>query len=262
MIVKTVENIGAKTISALQSIIGILSFTVLCIVGIFLPGSYNAAMRSVLIKQIYFTTVEILPLFIVMSLLFGTVVIGVVVALAVEYGLQEEIGTIIIKFVVDEFAPFFTALLISLRSSAAVNTEIAVMKVNKELSTLEKYGIDLVSYLFIPRIISGVVSLISLTSLFALIMLFAGYVFVVFYMHFDLYSYKMLLLNAIEPKDLGLLFFKAAAFGFVTMLIPIYSGLQAFESYTAIPISVLKGMMRLFISLFVIEVLLLLVQFI
>ncbi|MDH4944809.1 ABC transporter permease [Sulfurimonas sp. C5] len=257
-----VKYIGEKTINAINALNEILYFSFMCAVGMFLPSSYNPAMRTVLIKQIYFTAIEILPLFTILSIIFGTIVVGVVISVAVEYGLQEQMGSIIIKFVVEEFAPLFTALLISLRSSAAVNAEIAVMKVNKELNTLNEYKIDLVSYLFIPRIISGILSLTALTSLFAIIMLSAGYVFVFFYMHFDLYSYKMLLLNAIEIKDLLILLFKGIAFGFMTMLIPIYSGLNAFNSYTAIPIAVLKGMVRLFISIFVIEVLSLLVQFI
>jgi phospholipid/cholesterol/gamma-HCH transport system permease protein len=134
------------------------------------------------------------------------------------------------------------------------------MKVNKELNTLKEYHIDLIDYLFIPRIISGIISVTSLSALFAIIMLSSGYLFAFFYMGMDLYSYKMLLLNAIEIKDFVILVSKGIAFGFATMVIPIYSGLNAFDSYTAIPISVLNGMVKLFISLFVIEVLSLLIQ--
>ena len=257
---KLFESIGNKAISTYKSIAEAISFIVICIVHMFFPSSYNPAMLMVLIKQIYFTAVGILPIFITMSAIFGTIIIGVVISLATEYNLQDQIGSIIITFVVDEFAPFFTALLISLRSSTAVNTEIAVMKVNKELNTLKEYNIDLINYLFIPRIISGIISVTSLSALFAIIMLSSGYLFAFFYMGMDLYSYKMLLLNAIEIKDMAILLFKGVAFGFVTMVIPIYSGLNAFDSYTAIPISVLNGMVKLFISLFIIEVLSLLLQ--
>jgi len=255
-----IEGIGAKAIKTTSSVFEALWFMSLCIVYMFLPSSYNPAMIMVLIKQIYFTAVGILPIFITMSVIFGTIIIGVVISLATEYNLQDKIGSIIITFVVDEFAPFFTALLISLRSSTAVNTEIAVMKVNKELNTLKEYNIDLISYLFIPRIVSGVISVTSLSALFAIIMLSSGYIFAFFTMGMDSYSYKMLLFHAIEIKDIMILIFKGIAFGFVTMVIPIYSGLNAFDSYTAIPISVLNGMVKLFISLFVIEVLSLVLQ--
>ncbi len=254
------EKVGEKTLQTLSSLVDVLRFFVLCTISMFRPSSYNPAMIMVLIKQIYFTAVGILPLFITMSVIFGTIIIGVVISLSTQYGLQDSIGSIIIAFVVDEFAPFFTALLISLRSSTAVNTEIATMKVNHELEMLRSYKIDLISYLFIPRIISGIVSVTSLSILFAIIMLASGYIFAFFYMGMDLHSYKLLLLNAIEVKDMAVLLGKGVAFGFVTMMIPIYSGLNAFDSYTAIPISVLNGMVKLFIAIFIIEVASLLLQ--
>ena len=254
------EKVGEKTLQILSSWIDMIRFIILCTISIFLPSSYNPAMITVLIKQIYFTAIGILPLFVSMSVIFGTIIIGVVVLLSTRYGLQDRIGSIIVAFVVDEFAPFFTVLLISLRSSSAVNTEIATMKVNHELDTLREYRIDLIGYLFIPRIISGIVSVTSLSILFAIIMLTSGYIFVSFYMGMDLHSYKLLLLNAVEIKDLAILLGKGVAFGFVSMMIPIYSGLNAFDSYTAIPISVLNGMVKLFVSIFIIEVVSLLLQ--
>jgi len=134
------------------------------------------------------------------------------------------------------------------------------MNVNKELNTLRSYGIDLIDYLFLPRIISGIISVTSLTVLFAIIMLSSGYLYTLFYMNMDLHTYSLLLINAIEVKDIVILLLKSIAFGFVTMLIPIYSGLTTGNSYTAIPISVLNGMVKLFIALFFIEVLSLLIQ--
>ena len=239
--IRFIENIGNKTIRFLQAKWDGLLFVVAIFAHMVRPKSYNPAMIMVLIKQIYFTAVGILPLFITMAVIFGTIIIGVVISLATSYNLQESIGSIIVTFVVDEFAPFFTALLISLRSSTAVNTEIAVMKVNHELDTLNHYKIDLIDYLFIPRIISGIVSVVSLSALFAIIMVSSGYLFAFFSMGMDFYTYKNLLLQAIEVKDIVVLLGKSMAFGFVTMAIPIYSGLNAFNSYTAIPISVLNG---------------------
>jgi len=260
VILRFIENIGNRTISSISSVFEALHFTTLCIIHMLNPRSYNPAMRMVLIKQIYFTAVGIIVPFIIMAFLFGSVIIGVVISLATEYSLQDKIGSIIITFVMDEFAPFFTALLISLRSGTAINTEIAVMSVNRELNTLKEYDIDIIDYLFLPRIISGIISVTSLSILFTLIMLSSGYLFTLFYMNMDFHTYKFLLISAIEIKDIVILLLKSIAFGFVTMLIPIYSGLKTGNSYTAIPISVLNGMVKLFIALFFIEVLSLLLQ--
>ncbi len=259
---KFIETIGDKTIKSFQSLFEALKFTSICLFHIVQLKSYNPAMRMVLTKQIYFTAVGIIPLFTMMAAIFGSVIIGVVIALATQYGLADKIGSIIITFVIDEFAPFFTAILISLRSGTAVNTEIAVMKVNQELNTLKEYKIDIIDYLFLPRIISGMISVTSLSILFAIIMLSSGYIFTLFYMNMDFHTYRQLLISSIEISDLAILLIKSMAFGFVTMLIPIYSGLNTAPSYTAIPISVLNGMVKLFIALFFIEVLSLLAQLI
>ena len=260
MIIKFVEGVGDKTLRALSSFYEALKFTFICLVHMVRPASYNPAMRMVLTKQIYFTAVTIIPLFMMMAFIFGSVIIGVVIVLATEYSLQGQIGSILITFVIDEFSPFFTALLIALRSGTAINTEIAVMNVNKELNTLREYNIDLIDYLFLPRIISGIISITSLSIIFALIMLSSGYIFTLFYMNMDLHTYKYILINAIEVKDLVILLLKSIAFGFAIMLIPIYSGLKTGAAYTAIPISVLNGMVKLFIAIFLIEVLSLLIQ--
>ena len=260
MVLRFIEGVGDKTISIVVEFFEATKFVFLCLVHMLIPSSYNPAMRMVLTKQIYFTSVGILPLFSMMAMFFGSIIIGIVIVLATEYNLEKSIGSIIINFVLDEFSPFFTALLISLRSGTAINTEIAVMNVNKELNTLKEYNINLIDYLFLPRIISGMISVTSLSIVFAIIMLSSGYVFTLFYMNMDLHTYKNLLLGAVELKDIMVLLFKGIAFGFVITLIPIYSGLKTTHSYTAIPISVLNGMVKLFIAIFLIEVLSLVIQ--
>jgi phospholipid/cholesterol/gamma-HCH transport system permease protein len=160
----------------------------------------------------------------------------------------------LIGFIFNEFAPIFTAILIALRSGAAVNTEIAVMQVSGELDTLKQFNIGLIEYLFLPRIISGVISTVTLAVLFAIIMLIGGFFFSLIFIGMDITTYLNTLLLSVEITNVAYLVFKSAAFGFVIMLIPIYSGLTTIKAFNAIPISVLKGMMHLFIAIFTIEV--------
>jgi phospholipid/cholesterol/gamma-HCH transport system permease protein len=134
------------------------------------------------------------------------------------------------------------------------------MNVNKEIDTLRDLKIDFIDYLFIPSIVSGVVSVAVLSTLFAIIMLLGGYLFTMFFMNMDFHTYKFILINAIGLEDILVMILKAIAFGFVIMLIPIYSGLKTGHGFTAVPISVLNGMMKLFISIFFVEVLSLLIQ--
>lgn len=223
------------------------------------PHCYNPATVKVLIKQIYFTTIEVLKLLQVLAVVFGTVIIGVVIEFSRNFGLEQSIGSIIVTFVVDEFAVLFVVLLISLRSGSAVATEIAVMSVNKELHVLERYGIDLITYLYIPRVVSGMISMIILSVLFATTMVLSGSLYTYFFLNMDFSSYLLLVFNALEVRDLAFLLIKSFVYGFVVMAVPIYNGRMA-TIHTQIPIAVSNGMLKLFIYIFFVEVISLIIQ--
>ncbi len=214
------EFIGERTIRNFSHFMEALYFSRLCISHLFLPRSYHPAMQGILLKQIYFTVIQILPSFLLLGFLFETIVIGYVITIAVHYELSNQIGSIIIGFVFNEFAPLFTAFLIALRSGAAVNTEIAVMQVSGELNTLKEFNISLIDYLFLPRIISGMISTVTLSLLFASIMLIGGYFFSLVYMNMNLNTYLHTLFSSIQVSHLFYLVGKSIAFGFVIMLIP------------------------------------------
>ena len=135
------------------------------------PRTYNSASRMVFINQFYFTSVQILPLFLFVAVIFGSLVNGMAFQVLKDLGLHDYLGRLLMGFVVTEVAPFVTVLLIALRSSSAINAEIAVMKVNRELNTLDIFNIDLIDYLFVPRILNGMLSMVLLSSLFSLVIL-------------------------------------------------------------------------------------------
>jgi hypothetical protein len=118
---RILKAVGKPVLKSIASIQETLSFAGVVIHKIFTRGSYNSATRMVLVNQIYFTAVQILPLFITVSIIFGSLLIGIVFTLIKEFGLAEYLGSILMGFVVTELAPFITVLLIALRSSSAIN---------------------------------------------------------------------------------------------------------------------------------------------
>jgi phospholipid/cholesterol/gamma-HCH transport system permease protein len=257
-----IENIGKTSISATRSFLDTLSFAFAIILKMFNKNSYSSATRMVLINQIYFTSVQILPLFIGISIIFGSLLIGIVFQIIKTLGLAEYLGRILMGLVVTELSPFVTVLLIALRSSSAINAEIAVMKVNKELDTLDKFNIDAIDYLFLPRVINGVISVVLLSFLFSILALTSGLLFskVLFGMSLDTYS--NVLLKSANFYDIVISLIKCCTFGFFITLIPIRFGLHASKDLTSIPIAVLNGMIDVFIAIVLIEVLSLILIFI
>ena len=249
------ESIGRLEIKTTKSFVETISFARKVMFRMFQPRTYNSAMRMVLVNQIYFTSVQILPVFLLVSIVLGSLLIGIVFQLLKQLGLTGYFGTVLMGLIVTELSPFFTVLFITLRSSSAINTEMAVMKVTGEIKTLETFRIDVINYLLIPRIINGIVSLVLLSSLFSIVLIVSGMLFswVIFGMSLDVYS--NILLNSANFSDIVISLIKCAVFGFFIALIPIRHGLRASAEFTSIPIAVSGGMVSVFTAIIIIEVL-------
>ncbi|MEE9913878.1 MAG: ABC transporter permease [Deltaproteobacteria bacterium] len=254
------ENLGRQAIQMLMVAAEITAFAGKVFLRIFQRKTYSSAMREVLVNQIYFTSVQILPIFLLLSIIFGSLLIGIVFTLLKELGLTEFIGHVVMGLIVTELSPLITVLLITLRSGAAINTEMAVMKVNREIKTLEMFRIDVINYLLVPRVINGIISIVLLSSLFSIVLLVSGILFswLIFGMSMDVYS--NLLLNSTNFSDIVIALFKCAIYGFFITLIPIRYGLRASNELTSIPVVVSSGMVKVFTAILIIEVMSLLTK--
>jgi len=256
-----IESIGNRTISIVLSFLDICMSAVITLSMVFNKKTYNSATFSVLIHQIYYTAVEILPLFIAVSVFLGTLTMGILFQTLKQFGLDQYLGNILVGFAITELSPFVTVLLLALRSSSAINTEIAVMKVNRELDTLKAFQIDAGRYLFLPRILNGMISLVLLNGLFSIILITSGLLFSQLLFGMGLNTYSRLLANSVHLSDSIILAIKCMTFGFFITFIPILSGLRTSYDLTSIPVSVLHGMIRVFIAIISIEVLSLIARF-
>ena len=254
------EKLGRTTIRILEDSADTIVFAGKVFVRIFQRRTYSSAMREVLVNQIYFTSVQILPVFIIVSVFFGSLLIGIVFTMLKDLGLTEFIGHVLMGLIVTELSPFLTVLLITLRSASAINTEMAVMKVNRELKTLETFRIDIVDYLLAPRVLNGIISIVLLSSLFSIVLLISGILFakLIFGMNVDVYT--NMVLNSTDFSDIIIMLFKCAIYGFFITLIPIRFGLRASHELTSIPVAVSRGMVNVFAAILLIEVLSLLTK--
>ena len=112
------------------------------------------------------------------------------------------------------------------------------------------------------RIITGMVSVVLLSSLFSILVLTSGMLFSMFIFGMGLDAYANILLNSARFSDIVIMLLKCMTFGFFITLIPIRFGLRASYELTSIPVAVLNGMVKVFIAIVIIEVLSLVIRFI
>lgn len=253
MFYEFVQKLGYNTISRSTRLYELALFIYECFYRIFRPSSYSQATKTILTRQIYFTSVQILPFFIFLCVVVGAALISATLSMLKQMGLLDYFGKVMVGLIITEIAPLMSVFLIALRSSSAINTEIAVMKVNGELNTLKAFKINHLDYLVIPRILNGVISLTILTALFALIAVCGGLVISFLFFGSTVDGYINTIVVSIDFYQISIMLVKSIAFGFFIAVIPIYSGLRASTEMTAIPISVLRGMVMVFNSIIIIE---------
>jgi phospholipid/cholesterol/gamma-HCH transport system permease protein len=232
----------------------VLRFGAIAVAGLFSPGLYNSATRTVVQRQIYFTAWQILGSFSLFAALLSLLLIQIVITAARNYGLDDFALEIVLRTLVIEMLPLMTALFVALRSGAAINAEVALMNITSEIQALADVGVDAMRLEFLPRVIGGVVSVLALTAVVSLIALLLAYLSLYGLQAHGLSAFSHTVGQVFSPLQLLGLWLKCLMFGLAVTIIPIAAGLDAPHKLFFAPIAVLAGMVRLFFALMLIEV--------
>jgi phospholipid/cholesterol/gamma-HCH transport system permease protein len=239
----------------LHSWVRVFRFALTAVVGVLSPSTYNKATRLIVQKQIYFTAWQILPGFALFAGLFSFLIIEIVGTTAAKYGLYEYALELIVRILVLEILPLMTVLFIALRTGAAINTEVALMKIQNELDALQRMGIDPLRLELLPRVIGGTISVLALTAVNIIIALWLTHLLMIDFHPWNLTpsDFTRMIGRVLDVPALVVLWLKTLAFGFAVTVIPIAEGLSTPQKLFYAPIAVLRGMVRLFFSLMMIE---------
>jgi phospholipid/cholesterol/gamma-HCH transport system permease protein len=216
--------------------------------GLFVLALRRPAVRRVWFKQVYFTGNEAARLVALIGLSIGS---AMILLLHGQYGQGKEAALrLMVHLVFTEFAPLLAALVLVARSSSAVASELAAMRVNRELAMLMRHGISLLEYLVVPRVYGMACAAMALSATLALCALAGGMVFAsgwhITYMVFRLE-------HVIQPVWCVVALLKAGLFGLCSAAIACRSGLAAPPHPTEIPKAASRAVMRGLASVFALE---------
>lgn len=250
----SIESLGAKVVGWFTVGYGMFAFLVQASLLLLEPATWNRATFDVVVKQIYFTAVQILHVFLGYALVISWLIITIILSTARDFGLTEFASEMTIRVLVLELLPFLTALFVALRSGSAINTEIALMQVNNELDALAHCKVPPMQFEFLPRLIGGVVSVVTLAGLAGLLALLMGYLAIYGVNAAGFEPYTRTIAKIFDFRIMAGLIAKCALFGLAVTLIPVTAGLETPKKLFMVPVSVLRGMMRVFFAIVAIEV--------
>ncbi len=252
--VASIESLGAKIANWFTVGYGMFAFLAKAMLSLLDRSTWNRATFDVVIKQVYFTAVQILPVFLSYTVVISWLIIAIILSTARDFGLTQFASEMTIRVLVLELLPFLTALFIALRSGSAINTEIALMQVNNELDALAHCKVPPMQFEFLPRLIGGVISAVTLAGLAGLVALLLAYLSIYGINMAGFEPFTQTIAKIFNLQIVVGLIFKCGLFGLAVTLIPVTAGLETPKKLFMVPVSVLRGMMRVFFAIVAIEV--------
>lgn len=152
-----------------------------------------------------------------------TMFTGMVMALQMWNGFhrvhaENFVGSAVALAMLRELSPVLVALMVTGRVGSSMAAEIGTMRVTEQIDALEALATDPVHYLFVPRVIAGIVMLPFLVILGDAIGIAGGYVVAVKLLGSNEVIYVENTFKYLELNDLWSGLIKAAAFGLILTL--------------------------------------------
>ncbi len=218
-------------------------------------GKGKILTRTTIRKQVLFTGFQALSLITIIALFTG-ILIGMLVYFLYNAPKTKHFTTyfqtLFTELTITTLAPLFISLIIIARSGTAIATELANMRINKEMQLLESLGINIYYFIVFPRIIGMIISMICMTVYFHFFALFTEFSLI-----------KLLnvgipfedTLKALTIQNFTQSLLKMFFIGLGVAVISCYFGLSAKKSYTEVPQVTTKGVVNSIIVTFILTML-------
>lgn len=148
---------------------------------------------------------------------------GMVLALQTYNGFQRVhaenfVGSVVALAMLRELSPVLVGLMVTGRVGSSMAAEIGTMRVTEQLDALQALATDPVQYLFVPRVIAGIVMLPFLVILGDALGIGGGYLVAVKLMRANPVIYEENTFQFLVMKDVWSGAIKAAVFGLILTL--------------------------------------------
>ncbi|MES2917438.1 MAG: ABC transporter permease [Pseudomonadota bacterium] len=209
---------------------------------------YRAPVRRALARQLYFSGLESLTL----VMLIG-VAVGAIIVSQLHFGIGQsgaETLRLMAQLLLSELSPLLTALILIARSSSAMASELAAMRVNNEIWMLQQFGVQPAHYLMLPRVTGMTLASVLLSIYLSLSALVAGALLVSGANAFgELARLGAVLSVGVAGEGLA----KTALFGLVIAWMACRTGLRAGGAMTEIPRAASRAVVSALLAVFVLD---------
>ncbi|MCF7793647.1 MAG: ABC transporter permease [Candidatus Cloacimonetes bacterium] len=137
------------------------------------------------------------------------------------------IGVLVGKSTMIELAPVLTGLVLTGKVGASIAAEIGTMKVSEQLDALKTMAIDPIDYIYMPRILAGILMFPILTIFSNFVGIFAAFLLSVGKYQVNAFSFFSNMRDFFLPSDLWGGLVKSVFFGLIITSIGCFTGSKA-----------------------------------
>ena len=185
------------------------------------PSSYRKNQRLVMARCAYAATAPQLSGFTVLSALISLIVIRIVVATTLSYGLSQYALELLIRTLVLELLPLSVALFVAVRYTMPQGEQVRAMRKRGELDAMWRSGGDPARDLLLPRVGAGVFAVMLLAAVSCVVTLVLTYLSVYGFKAWGLVGYTRSVGQVFSPVVTLIFCLKTVFFSLAVSVVPI-----------------------------------------
>lgn len=141
-----------------------------------------------------------------------------------QFGAEQIVGTVVALGMARELGPVLSAIMVAARAGSAITAEIGTMKVTEQVDALNALAVDPVQYLFVPRILAGLIVMPMLNAIAVFCGIVGGYMVSITILGINKTLYLDYMFQYIDLDDFVNGMIKAFVFGGIVTLVGCYKG--------------------------------------
>lgn len=141
-----------------------------------------------------------------------------------KFGADQLVGTVVALALARELGPVLSAIMVAARAGSAITAEIGTMKVTEQVDALNALAVDPVHYLFVPRILAGIIVMPMLNAVTVFCGIVGGYLVSTKVLEINKTLYLQYMYTYIDFNDFMNGMVKSLVFGVTVTLVGCYKG--------------------------------------
>ena len=180
--------------------------------------------RDTLVGNMYTIGVQSLPVVAIIGTFTGMVLAVQSYTQFREFGLETQLGGVINKSMLRELGPVLAATMLAGRVGSAMAAELGTMRVTEQIDALTSMGANPVQYLVVPRFLSCLLLIPSLTIMAVFMGVVGGAFYCIQFLGIDYHHYRSNAQRFVENWDLLYGIVKSVFFGATIGIVSCYRG--------------------------------------